>query len=93
MCVYSMVADHFYDRWRHPWVEPSVPVSPFVPTPPAPAKPACPFTQEEIDRLRDLLKKAKDIDEATGQPDCENDAKKKALQDLANQWGFEINFP
>ena len=36
---------------------------------------------------------AKKYDTETGQPDCESEEKKKAIQEIANQLGVEIKFP
>jgi hypothetical protein len=43
--------------------------------------------------FEELLKAAKKYDDETGQNDCENDDKKKYLQDLADKLGVKINFP
>jgi len=39
-----------------------------------------------------LVKDAKEYDEKTGQPDCENDEKKKLIQDIADKLGVPISF-
>lgn len=102
MCVYSMVVDDFNRKWpmipKQPWDSyPSLP-PPAVPMPGIdyfPMKPA-PYagpTKEQFDQLIDLLKAAKKIDIATGQPDCEIESKKKILQDMADQLGIKIELP
>ncbi len=92
MCVYSMVAEHFGDKWQKIY-----PTTPYVPgiTYPTPIMPP-----EEIEKFRkdakeleELLKKAKEYDERNNEPDCELDEKKKTLQDIADRFGVEINFP
>ncbi len=40
-----------------------------------------------------LVKDAKEYDEKTGQPDCENDEKKQLIQGIADKLGVEIKFP
>lgn len=40
-----------------------------------------------------LAIEAKKYDEKTGQPDCENDEKKAAIQKIADELGIKINFP
>jgi hypothetical protein len=59
-----------------------------------------PVTQEDLDKIRrdiqdlkDLLKRAKEYDEKTGQPDCELDEKKRRLKEIADMVGVDIEFP
>lgn len=107
MCVYSMIEDHYLDKWRNPpyqW-----PKYPYIP-PVEPEedaakqaaqramleelsrqKPKLP-TQEEIDEFRKLLERAREYDKRMNQPDCENDDKRKALKDIASHWGIDISF-
>ena len=58
-----------------------------------------PVTREEFDALKakvekmiDLLKKAKEIDVKTGQPDCEQEEKLAALRAVAEHFGFDLEF-
>lgn len=97
MCVYSMVVDHFTDKWKdnlkpiHPWVKPSIePEDIHWYPPPTPVK----FpTQDEINDFYKLLERAKQYDKDTNQVDCELESKKKALEDLAKLLGIQIEFP
>lgn len=96
MCVYSFVADRFYDKWTQPpYTIPSVPyepkgpllplVPPYIPMPELPPekfRPHRPLTQEEIDLLREWLEQARAYDKRTGQPDCENDDKIERLKKI-----------
>lgn len=54
--------------------------------------PVAPFTQAMADFLGDTMKEAKRYDDETGQPDCENDNKKRTLQELADQLKVKISF-
>ena len=80
MCVVSMVIDSHADLWRYrrDWYPKDHPTR----TP----------SKEELEQLKDLLKKARKYDKRTQQPDCEMDSKKKILKDLAKELGVEITF-
>lgn len=101
MCVYSMIADHFHDKWttppyKWPFDQPPQQPQPIVPVPypmPLPIPMSRPITQEEVDELRRLLEKAKKYDEETGQKDCEIEEKKDKLRKLADEFGIPIVFP
>lgn len=75
MCTVSMVLDHGrrqwpeVDKWEQlkQWPTPSFPS-------PNPLLPSFP-TREEFDALKKMVEDAKRIDDATGQPDCEDDGK------------------
>ena len=82
MCTYSMVSDHFmkqYPSYQAPVYNWPVPYN-------GP-------TKEQFQELIDLLKAAKRIDIATGQPDCELESKKQTLRDMAKQLGIQVEIP
>lgn len=85
MCVYSMIMDHYDDKWRRLVQSPS-PVIQLQPIPPAMP------SQEEIDEFHRLLERAREYDRKHNQPDCELEEKKRKLQKLADELGIEINF-
>lgn len=95
LCAYSMIADHYFEKWSQPPYQPT-----FIPLPyPVPnevpgdyVKPRIP-SQEEIDEFYKLLERARKYDEENNQKDCELEDKKKKLLDLAKELGIEINFP
>lgn len=43
--------------------------------------------------LEELLRKAKEYDRITGQPDCELDEKRLALKKIADEMGVPVQFP
>lgn len=91
MCVYSMVMDHYHDKWNQPpYKFPQLPEPMVRPIEP-PALPK-PITADEIDEFRRLLERARKYDVETGQRDCETDEKRKRLLDLAKELGVEISF-
>jgi hypothetical protein len=86
MCVYSMILDHYKDKWS-PWTQ-SAPAMP-APLPLAPRKLP---SQAEIDEFRILLDRAREYDRRTGQPDCELEEKRQTIRDLADKLGVKIDF-
>lgn len=90
MCTVSAVETGFTKRWDEPWH----PEPPFTPQPrpwnPNPNPFPDPFPQltpQELAEFRRLLKNAKEIDEATDQPDCEMESKREALLEAAERRG------
>ncbi len=103
MCVVSMIGDSwgngFKDRYPGvmPWVTPAMP-DPWPATIPY-ATPAIPTSvsreefdalKKEIEELKKLLQAAKEYDAATGQPDCEVDAKVALIKAVANLVGVDM---
>jgi len=88
MCVVSMVIDH-YGRKPPDWWEKYNPLVPYGPNE-FPSKKE--LDQDKIQELIDLLKEAKKYDEENHEPDCETEAKKKTLKELADFLGIEIDF-
>ena len=96
MCVVSMIIDYSH-KWfpQQPAVWP--PQTPYVPVPTAPQPNHIPVpmpyqgpTLEQFEELLKLLRAGKRFDEATGQPDCELEAKKNLLRKVAEQLGVEL---
>lgn len=95
MCVYSMVVDHYTEKWSD-WLKPQPyqPVWPPVLLPPYPAPlPPPQLTPEEIADFRKLLERAKRYDADNNEPACELDSKKKKLIDMAKELGVELLLP
>lgn len=84
MCVYSMVVDHKIDEWQRRLPPPQPAYVPIVFPPPV--------SVEEIDEFRRLLERAREYDRRNNEPDCEQDEKRKKLQELAAELGVEIEF-
>jgi hypothetical protein len=87
--------DGFYNKWKPQRPSPTWPPldSPFPPLAPAPSvSPVNIPSQEEIDEFRRLLEKARQQDEAEGNPDCGTEEKKKLIRELADQLGIKIDF-
>jgi hypothetical protein len=88
MCVYSMVVDHYTDKWR-PMVPPYQP-QPSVVIPPVVVQPL--ISEEELAEFRRLLERAREYDRRMNQPDCELESKKQILRDLADKLGVKVDF-
>lgn len=94
MCVVSNVGDYYGrtipDRWPN-WFPQKNPVVPIVPIVPA-GVPQHEFDalKQEVEKMKELLKKAKDIDEATEQPNCEKEDKVAMLKRLAELVGVDL---
>lgn len=93
MCVYSLVVDHFTDKWR-----PYVPAWPPEGTggngigvpPNITIGITSPLTQAEIDQFRRdvaefkiLLERAREYDRRNNEPECESDEKLTILKKIA----------
>lgn len=79
MCVYSMMADHYIDKWR-----PGQPLPIWDPPQTVPGP-----TKEQMEKLIKLLEAAKEMDKAAGEPDCELEDKKRILRELAEKLGVD----
>lgn len=100
MCVVSMVGDHY--KKTLPDQFPSwFPANPLAPYPNGPAMPVTTMPpsvsreeflslKKEMEQIKILLEKAKAIDIATGQPDCEIDEKVVLLKELAKLVGVDL---
>lgn len=96
MCVYSMVMDHAFDKWKDRTYIP-ITIKPKFPFPDTDGRGGTPLeisepaiTDQEIRDLRDLLRRAKEYDKKNNQPDCELEEKKQKLRDLAKELGVDL---
>lgn len=94
MCVVSMVADHYRDKFSRDWPPPNLPFD--QPWPNPPIRP--PVTREEFDRLRAdvdemmaLLRRAHEYDVRNNEPECEVDEKIELLRRIARMVGVDID--
>lgn len=90
MCVYSMIMDHYYDKWK--WTpQPTTP--PTIPSINIPTVINIPtITADEINEFRKLLERAREYDKKHNQPNCELEEKKAKLKRLAKELGVDIAF-
>lgn len=82
MCTYSMIVDHFSEKWQRRVDEPTLTY-----TVPYPA-----ITQAELDEFRELLKRAREYDKRNNEPDCELESKKERVRKLAEELGVKVDF-
>jgi hypothetical protein len=109
MCVVSNLGDHYGRRDTFPWQPaPPAPWT-LPPQPLLPQrqdfqkildewiarneKTGDDPLEKRVAALEELLRKGKEHDAATGQPDCELDEKRERLKQLARELGVEIAFP
>ena len=88
MCVYSMIIDHYSDKWATgPGAIVAIPPqsSPFISS-------VRSISDEEIQEFRLLLEKAREYDLKNNQPDCELEEKKVKIRKLADELGINIDF-
>lgn len=89
--------------WIQPWINPAGPTpttQPAVVNPvkvpgrhdltPLPTREEFDALKREVEIMRDLLKRAKEYDKATGQPDCEIDAKVDLIKKIAQLVGLSL---
>lgn len=94
MCVLSFVGDHYQKTWpeRYPWIVPNQPepIKPMV-IPPSVSREEFNTLKREVEDMKRLLKAAKEIDEMTGQPDCEIEDKVALLRRVAEVFGISLD--
>lgn len=101
MCVYSMIGDHFTDKWK--------PLNPLLPSQPPVSPDGIGTTsggglfanlvskqefealKKEVVEMKELLKKAREYDEKTGQKDCQQEEKIALLRRVAEAVGINID--
>ena len=98
MCVVSFIGDAYRDRLWPPQSAPHYP----IPNDPLPdiarrltnnqtvTRAEFDDLNREIQHMKKLLEKGKQYDQATGQPDCENDEKWELLRRIAEQVGVKL---
>ena len=87
MCVYSMVADHYRDKWSEaPWY-------PYIhnPSPPVISREEFEALRRDVADLKSLLQRAKKYDADNGEPDCEMDEKVALLRKIAELVGVDLS--
>ena len=102
MCTVSMVSDYYRDKWperQYPFFPPTVP----LPTGPTinqteyiikhrgVSRKEFDKLKREVEELKRLLVNAKEIDEKTGQPDCEMEDKVEFLRKIAEFVGVDLS--
>lgn len=87
MCVVSMVAEHYKDMWWPDEIQPKWPE--FYPPVPVSRK-EFERLKSEVEKMLRLMGYAKEIDEATGQPDCEKPELIELLRKMAAVVGKKL---
>jgi hypothetical protein len=88
MCVVSNVGDWYQQQpWVQPWVQ-----EPFKIVLGEVTRLEFDALKAKVEEMIDLLKKAKEIDDKTGQPDCDQDEKIVLLKRIAKEFGYDLDF-
>lgn len=82
MCVYSMIVDHHWDKWKDIKPLPFTPSQPYIPA----------ISPLEIEEFRKLLERAREYDKKNNEPDCELEEKKERIRKLAKDLNIKIHF-
>lgn len=92
MCIVSMIADHYRDKWY-----PNIPSTGTASAdwekifnPPATRK-ELEELKEEVEELKKLLARAKAYDEQNKEPNCEMEDKMKLLKAVARAVGIDLD--
>jgi len=83
-----MIGDHYRDKWIDRW--PNIPSWPQT-TIPSISRQEFDDLKKEVAEMKELLKRAKEYDERTGQPDCEIDEKMDLLRKVAKLVGVDLD--
>lgn len=93
MCVVSMVGDGYTSDFPKRWPQFNDQLSQTITikTRPDVSRDEFDLLKQEIVELKKLLLAAKEFDDATGQPECENEAKIKLIKDIAKLVGVDMD--
>lgn len=83
MCVLSMVADFYDDKFK-PYVENPLAI-------PMVSREEFEALRKEVLDMKELLKKAKAYDEKNNEPNCEKEEKLKTLRKIAEAVGIDLD--
>lgn len=91
MCVYSMIGDHYNDKWReqYPQVIPSSGSSTTWNITGI-SREEFEELKKDVQEMKSLLKRAKIYDEEHGEPDCQKDEKIALLRKIAELVGVDL---
>ncbi len=89
MCVYSMIGDHYNDKWREQY--PTVVQSSDTNiTLYSVSREEFEELKKDVQEMKALLKRAKIYDEEHGEPDCQKDEKIALLRKIAELVGIDM---
>lgn len=104
MCVVSFIGSHYQDKWSPYFPYPvqrtfpnqqSIPLDPLGPArvipPPSPSKLDFDNLKNEVEEMKELLRKAKIYDEQNNEPNCEIESKMIFLREIADMVGVDLD--
>lgn len=91
MCAYSMIADHYKDKWQDQGLyRPGLGGVGALVVQPA-SKADVDALRKEVEELKALLKRAIKYDEENGEPECEMAEKVAILKKVADMVGVDLS--
>lgn len=89
MCVSSMIGDHYRDKFTAP--EYPIKFWPLSPNPAEISRAEFDHLKRDVEEMKALLIRAKEYDEANGEPDCEMDEKVALIKKIAKLVGVNLD--
>lgn len=86
MCVVSMVADHYNEKWQQ-YQQPIL-TTPYIGG--GPSQLEFNNLKREVEDLKALLARAKEYDKKNNEPDCEVEAKYAFIREIAEAVGVDL---
>lgn len=90
MCVVSMVGDFYGDKFKKEEWKGIFPINPGYFPPSGVTREEFEKLKKEVEEMKDLLKRAKEYDQRTSQPDCEMEDKVAILKKVAQLVGVDL---
>lgn len=92
MCVVSMVADHYQDKWTAPGYQQLLNPAPFTsPVSREEYEKEIAALKKEVQDMKELLIKAKAYDERNNEPNCEMEQKIAFLKKVGDVIGVDLS--
>lgn len=85
MCTYSMIADHYRDKFQHDYNWITLPQVPEI------SRAELDQLRRDVEEMKALLKRAKKYDADNGEPDCEMDEKVALIKKVAELVGVDLS--
>jgi hypothetical protein len=88
MCAVSAVGDHYSDKWQQFDLQR---IFTYAPNQPTISREEFDALRRDVEEMKALLKRAKEYDERTGQPNCEMEDKVALLRKVAKAVGVDLS--
>ena len=91
MCVVSMVGDFYSEKFKQPDWRTIFPITTGELPTTGVSRDEFEKLKKEVEEMRELLKRARDYDSRTNQPDCEMEDKVAILKKVAKLVGVDLS--